>query len=114
MFICDVSAATKWYAILALQGEESLPVTSFACQWKPPRKRKESAIHVSETTFEKHVYGKAGKRSYQKLEDFEDRPVEYRGTVKDNLPSLLDKIRGEQRCISLLLDPSFCHVSDTS
>ena len=34
------------------------------------------------------------------------------GTAKNNLPSFLDKVRGEQLCISLLLDPSFCHDYD--
>ena len=38
-------------------GAETLPVTSFACQWKPPRKRKDSVLKFADTNFEKHTYG---------------------------------------------------------
>ena len=78
----------------------------------PESGRRAPYIRVSEATFEKHVYGKASKRSYQQLEEFDPRPVQFRGTAKNNLPSFLDKVRGEQLCISLLLDPSFCHDYD--
>lgn len=37
--------------------EEALPITSLACQWKPPKKRKESTMQISDVNFEKHVYG---------------------------------------------------------
>ena len=97
----------------SLQTEEALPVTSFAFQWKPPRMRKQSSLPISEARFEKHVYGKERKRSLQPIEDFDPRPVEYRGTANQNLPTFLDKIRGEQLCVSLLLDPSFCHFEET-
>ena len=32
-----------------------LPITSFACQWKAPSKRKEADAKVSDVTFEKHI-----------------------------------------------------------
>ena len=94
--------------------DKNLPVTSYACQWKPPRKRKQSNLAISEAKFVKHVYGKTSRRSFESIEDFDPRPVEYRSTASLNLPDLLDKIRGEQLCISLLLDPSFCHDYETS
>ena len=34
---------------------------------------------------------------------------QWRGTVHERLPSLLDKIHGENLCVSLLLDMRFCH-----
>ena len=37
--------------------DEDLPVTSFSCQWKVPRKRKESTLKFADANFEKHVYG---------------------------------------------------------
>lgn len=37
--------------------EECLPITSFACAWKQPRKRKESNMKITEVSFQKHVYG---------------------------------------------------------
>ena len=36
--------------------DEDLPVTSFACQWKELRKRKESTLKIADADFEKHVY----------------------------------------------------------
>ena len=69
---------------------------------------------ISEAKFVKHVYGKTSRWSFESIEDFDPRPVEYRGTASLNLPDLLEKIRGELLCISLLLDPSFCHDYETS
>ena len=36
--------------------EESQPVTSLPCQWKPPRKRKESTLPLAEASFAKHEF----------------------------------------------------------
>ena len=33
--------------------EEAVPVTSLPCLWKPPKKRKESTMQMSEATFTK-------------------------------------------------------------
>ena len=86
----------------------TVPVTSQACQWKQPRKRKESITPLAKVAFEKHVYGEE-KRKLKPLEDFDPRPVEFRGTVHTRLPALLEKIRGEHLCISLLFDEHFCY-----
>ena len=48
------------------------------------------------------------KRKIELLEDFDPRPLEFRGTAKNNLPKLLSEVEGEKLCISLLLDPQ-CH-----
>ena len=36
------------------------------------------------------------------MEDFDPRPPEFRGSTMSRLPELVDKLRGEQLCISLL------------
>ena len=59
----------------AVDDEEALPITLYACQWKVPRKRKKSTLEVSQAALEKHVYGKQKKRSLKPLEDFDPRPV---------------------------------------
>ena len=94
------------------EDEEAVPVTSLACQWKAPKKRNESTQKISDVLFEKHVYGRTKKKSMKSLEDFDPRPEEYHQTAMDNLPSLLDSIRGEGLCISLLLDQRTCQVTD--
>ena len=48
------------------------------------------------------------------LEDFDPRPPEYRGSSMNRLPDLLNAIRGEQLCISLLLDSNFCRTTEES
>ena len=88
--------------------EESLPVTSLACQWKPPKKRKKSTIPISDVNFEKHVYGQTRKRVLKSLEDFDPRPEKYRGTAKENMKPLLEELRDEGLCVSLLLDSKTC------
>lgn len=89
--------------------EEAIPVTSLPCQWKAPRKRKDSTMQLSQLDFEKHVYGRRKKRNVGSLEDFDPRPERYRGTAKQNLPALLDRVRGQGLCVSLLFDPRACH-----
>lgn len=92
--------------------EAAVPVTSLACQWKPPRKRKETSAKISDVQFEKHVYGRAKKRVLKKLQDFDPRPERYRGTAISSLPTLLDNVRGQGLCVSLLLDPRTRHWSE--
>ena len=89
--------------------DDDVPVTSRLCQWKSPKRKKESSMSFAEATFEKHVYGREKKRKWIPLEDFDPRPQEFRGTVCDRLPSLLMKIRSENLCISVLLDEHFRH-----
>ena len=84
--------------------EEVMPVTSYACQWNVPKKRKESSLPFSEAKFTKHVYGKDNRRSLKDIEGFDPRPMEYRGTANASLPILLDKVRGRGLSISLSLD----------
>ncbi len=91
---------------------DPVPCTSLPCQWKPPRKRKESALRISDACFEKHEYSKPVKRKSISVEDFDPRPQKYRGQVNSRLPDLLEKMRGEQLCISLLFDKQFrCEIS---
>ena len=59
---------------------------------------------LSEAVFEKHDYGKPVKRKIKHVEDFDPRPPEFRGSTMSRLPELVDKLRGEQLCISLLFD----------
>ena len=95
--------------------DDETPVTSLPCQWKAPKKRKDSTLRLSEATFEKHTYAKPAKRKIRSVEDFDPRPPEFRGTVASQLPELLNKIRGEQLCISLIFDPQCrCEHLDTS
>lgn len=89
--------------------EEAIPITSLACQWKPPKKRKESTMTMPEAPFAKHMYGRERKRTVHSVEDFDPRPVEFRGTAHNHLPGLLEKICGEHLCISLLFDKHYCH-----
>ena len=83
------------------------PVTSYLCQWKVPKKRKESTIPMAAAVFEKHDYHKQEKRKVSPTEDFDPRPAKYRGTAPNLLPALLDDVYGESLGISLLLDPKY-------
>lgn len=47
------------------------------------------------------------------LEDFDPRPLEYRGTAASHLPALLETVREQKLCISLLFDPECQHWDDT-
>ena len=89
-----------------------VPVTSLPCKWKAPKKRKQSTMRMSEAVFEKHDYNKPMKRKIKPLEDFDPRPPEFRGKANMLLPDLLEKVKGEQLCVSLLLDPSYRHWDD--
>ena len=84
------------------------PVTSLACAWNQPRKRKESNLKISDIVFEKHVHGKTKKHKYDRLQDFDPRPEKYHNTATKNLAALLDNLRGQGLCISLLFDSRSC------
>lgn len=60
---------------------DSVPFTSLPCRWKPPRKRKESILKISDATFEKHMYGKAKKIKHLPIENYDPRPEKYRNKV---------------------------------
>ena len=87
-----------------------IPVTSLPCVWKAPKVRKKSTMRMSEAVFEKHDYTKPMKRKIKHLEDFDPRPPEFHGKTHELLLDLLNKLKGEQFCVSLLLDPSACHL----
>ena len=61
-----------------------------------------------DTTFKKHDYYKPDKKRPKLLSEYDPRPTEFRGTAKDRLPALLESIRGQQLCISLMLDEKCC------
>ena len=58
---------------------------------------------------QKHDYNKPEKRRAKLLDDYDPRPIEYRGTTSEHLPSILKKIKGQQLSISLMLDRDCCH-----
>ena len=86
------------------ESHEILPVTSFACQWNVPRKRKESSAKISDLTFKKHVYGCQRKHTLSSLSDFDPRPVEYKGTAPTLLQSFLASVKGRGLGVSVLFD----------
>ena len=89
------------------ESEETLPVTSYPCQWKAPRKRKQSNLKMADATFEKHVYGRAAStKKRQRLEDFDPRPQKYRGNANAQLTAFLLQVKGKGLGISLLKDDS--------
>ena len=93
---------------------DETPCTSLPCQWKPPKKRKESSLEMSKAKIQKHDYAKPNKREVKMIEDFDPRPLEYRGTAASRLPQLLDTLKGEKLCISLLFDETYQRtVSET-
>ena len=85
---------------------EVLPITSYQCQWKRPSKSKESNLQIIEASFEKPVYGRIRKYSFESLADYDPRPIEFRGTANDNLKIFLGKVHGKALGVSLLLDSS--------
>ena len=86
--------------------EEDLPVTSYPCRWKPPCKRKESNLKISDANVTKHTYGKQRKVELSPLEEFDPRPHKYRGSAPAQLTAFLGKVRGKGLGVSLLFDPS--------
>ena len=75
--------------------------------WKPPRKRKESTMMLSDAKFEKHVYGLEKKLCIQSLETFDPQPVEYdHGTASAAMKDFVDTIMGKCFCVSLLFNKS--------
>ena len=84
--------------------EEALPITSYACQWKPPRKRKESTLQMSKAIFHKPVYGREKRRSSKPLEEFDPRPPECKNTAQERLTEFLGKVHGKGLCVSLMFN----------
>lgn len=86
--------------------DESIPVTSLLNSWKPPHKRKEATMMMSEAKFQKHIYGRTPKHQMMSLEEFDPRPEEYRGTAQSGLKRFLQATKGMGLCVSLLFDES--------
>ena len=89
---------------MQFEEEEAVPITSLLCQWNAPRKRKESAMPISKTTFQKHVYSRQQKHELKPIDDFDPRPLELRGKATELLSDFLDKVRGQGLGVSLLFD----------
>lgn len=105
--LCPTSFAPRGEESSADENKAAVPMTSLACQCKPPRKR-ESSAKIADVYFEKHVYGRAKKPVLRRLEDFDPRPEK---SSSSNMPTLLDSVRGQGLCVSLLLDPRTRHWS---
>ena len=88
--------------------DTELPVTSYLCKWNVPRGRKDCTLRISEQKFQKHDYRQLKKAKYSSVQDFDPRPLQYRGTAKTELEALLSKVKGKGLGISLLLDPTYC------
>ena len=79
-------------------------MTSYPCQWKQPRKRKDSLAKVSELGFYKHVFGQQTKHTLHTLSDFDPRPPVQKGTAPHLLKDSLTKVKGKGLGVSLLFD----------
>jgi len=87
--------------------EDEVPCTSLLCTWVVPKNRKGSTQKMSLAVFKKHDQDKPVKRSIAHLEDFDPRPLKFCGNVKELVPELLKKVKGEHLGISVLLDPDY-------
>ncbi len=85
---------------------ESLPCTFLPCRWKPPKKRTESVLRLADATFVKHDYAKPHKKVRQ-VEDFDPWLDSFQGMASQEIPELLQKLKGEQLYVSLLFDSQF-------
>ena len=84
--------------------DEALLVTSFSCQWKAPRKRKESTLKFADANFEKHVYGRERRYHWKSIKDLDPRPVEHRGTAPQLMQDFLESVKGKGLGVSVLFD----------
>ena len=103
--LCALAPATFQVQATSASDEgdnNEVPITSLPCQWKAPEIREESVLPISEA--EKHNYAHPVKKSVRQLENFDPRLSEFRGEAASRLATFLEKVRGEQLGISLLLD----------
>lgn len=87
-----------------LDEDEDVPVTSLACKWKAPRKRKESTLKFADANFEKHVYGRERKHHWKSIKDFDPRLIEQRGTAPQLMQDFLKSVKGKGLGVSVLFD----------
>ena len=79
-------------------------MTSYLCQWKAPRKRKESNQKFADISFEKHTYGRKKKHQWKPIKGFDPRPNEHRGTAPARMDKFLEAVKGQGLGVSLLFD----------
>ena len=77
-----------------------------------PKKRKESTLPMAEAAFKKHDYSKPNKKNIKLMEDFDSRPLQYRGMLSSRLPAFLDSVQGQNLCVSLIFDEKTQHWKD--
>lgn len=92
--------------IVSAESESNVLVTSLMNSWKPPRKRKESNLMMSEANFQKHIYGRQKQHHTLPLESFDPCPETYHGTATASLNSFLEATKGKGLCMSLLFNES--------
>ena len=71
--------------------DEIVPIPSRICEWTKPRRQKEKALKMTDACFKKHKYEKVPKQKQLALEDYDPRPLQYRGNASSLLPELLVK-----------------------
>ena len=95
--------------------DDDLPVTSFSCQWKVPRKKKDSTLKFADVNFEKHVHGRERRHHWKSIKDLDPRPVEHRGTAPQLMQDFLKSVKGKGLGVSVLCDKDLrVTLSETS
>ena len=112
-----MTPATESTSELSGDDDQPLPITSFACQWKQPKKRKETNLKISDADFSKHQFGDR-KRTYESMNEYDPRPVSFRYTAAHALPRLLESVRDNEPKlgVSVLLDGTLakqCESTDS-
>ena len=95
MHMWSIAAKNSNMSVLDSTCGNDEPTTSYPCQWKVPKKRKESTTPIASAVFVKHDCIKQEKRKVSSTEDFDPRPTKYRGTAPSLLPTLLKDVYGE-------------------
>ena len=72
------------------------------------RKVKESNLRLSDIVLEnKHEYARHVRRKIAAVKNFDLQPEAFRKKAKSRLPALLQQVKGEHLCVSLLLTSSY-------
>ena len=67
---------------------------------------------MSDVQFQKYEYGSIKNYKLESMENFDPRPIEYRGNAQLQLNQLLKQVKGKGLCVSLMFDPSTCTQRD--